>query len=36
MAGNTVFFGTGGPEQGVPDGVFAYTPLGGPVVIPSG
>ena len=25
---NALFFGTGGPEQGAPAGVYAYTPLG--------
>jgi polyvinyl alcohol dehydrogenase (cytochrome) len=28
VSGNGVFFGTGSPEQGVGDGVYAYTPLG--------
>lgn len=27
-SGNAVFFGTGSPEQGIGDGVYAYTPLG--------
>jgi len=28
VAGNGAFFGTGSPQQGVGDGVYAYTPLG--------
>jgi hypothetical protein len=28
VSGNGVFFGTGAPQQGVGDGIYAYTPLG--------
>jgi outer membrane protein assembly factor BamB len=28
VSGNGAFFGTGSPQQGVGDGVYAYTPLG--------
>jgi polyvinyl alcohol dehydrogenase (cytochrome) len=28
VAGNAVFFGTGSPQQGTGDGVYAFTPLG--------
>lgn len=30
VSANAVFFGTGSPQQGVGDGVYAYTPLGAP------
>ena len=28
VAGNAVIFGTGSPEQGAPDGIYAFTPSG--------
>ncbi len=30
VAGNGVYFGTGSPQQGAGDGVYAYTPFGAP------
>ena len=30
VSGNAVFFGTGSPQQGTGDGVYAFTPLGAP------
>lgn len=36
LAGNAVFLGTGSSEQGSPDGMYAFTPLGVAPAIPAG